>query len=105
MAFDSNSSLRLFFGLKLTDEVRPQVVELQGRLRGCGARVKWVEPENLHFTLRFLGEMPVLMVRDLKSIGKHVAAEMHPWNLRLQGLKAFPKVDAPQTIYAGATPG
>lgn len=105
MVFDPEASLRLFFGLKLTDEVRPQVVELQQRLRGTGVKVKWVEPENLHFTLRFLGEMPALMVRDLKGIGKHVAAEIHPWSLTLQGLEAFPRASQPQTIFAGVGEG
>jgi len=105
MAFDPDASLRLFFGLKLTDEVRPQVVELQQRLRDAGGKVKWVEPENLHFTLRFLGDMPALMVRDLKGIGKRVATEVHPWSLTLQGVGAFPKVRHPQTIFAGVGDG
>jgi RNA 2',3'-cyclic 3'-phosphodiesterase len=105
MTFDPDVSLRLFFGLTLTDEVRLTVVALQQRLRNGGARVKWVEPENLHFTLRFLGEMPALMVRDLKATAKPLAAEMQPWSLTLQGLEAFPSVHAPQTIYAEVTEG
>lgn len=101
----SDANLRLFFGLKLTDEVRPQVVALQQRLQQTDVRVKWVEPENLHFTLKFLGWMSASAVPDLVTVARQVAARTMPWSLKLHGVGAFPKLRSPQVIYAAATEG
>ncbi|MHB8996482.1 MAG: RNA 2',3'-cyclic phosphodiesterase [Armatimonadota bacterium] len=105
MDFDPNGTLRLFFGLKLSDEVRADVVALQLRLAAGRVKVKWVEPQNLHFTLKFLGEMPALIVPELKLIGEQVAAQRHPWALTLRGVGAFPKLHHPQAIYAATGDG
>jgi 2'-5' RNA ligase len=105
MDFDPNGTLRLFFGLKLTDDLLPEVVALQERLAAGRVKVKWVVPQNLHFTLKFLGEMPALVVPELKRIGEQVAAQRHPWALTLRGVGAFPKLRHPQAIYAAAGDG
>jgi RNA 2',3'-cyclic 3'-phosphodiesterase len=105
MDFDPNSSLRLFFGLKLTDEVRADMVALQERLALGRVKVKWVAPQNLHFTLRFLGDMPALILPELRRIGEQVAGQTHPWPLTLHGVGAFPKLHHPQAIYAAAGDG
>lgn len=105
MEIDADARLRLFFGLKLTDEVRPQVVSLIERLQQTDVKVKWVEPENLHFTLKFLGWMPALVLPGLKAIGQQVAAQKAPWTLTLHGVGAFPKLSYPQTIFAAAAEG
>jgi 2'-5' RNA ligase len=105
MSFDPDANLRLFFGLKLTNEVLPAVVALQERLATGRAKVKWVEAQNLHFTLKFLGEMPAAIVPDLKVLGEQVAGQRHPWALTLRGVGAFPKLRHPQAIWAAAGDG
>ncbi|HEX2988868.1 MAG TPA: RNA 2',3'-cyclic phosphodiesterase, partial [Chloroflexota bacterium] len=61
-------------------------------------KVKWVERENLHITLKFLGATPALMVPDLREVGEALAAELEPFELQLRGVGAFPKLSRPQTI-------
>jgi 2'-5' RNA ligase len=91
--------LRLFYGVLLPAPVQQEIAALQRRLAGSGVRVKWVEPENLHVTLKFLGELPGLAVPDLKLLGHKLAAEMPPWEVQMQGLGAFPKLSRPQTLW------
>lgn len=97
--------LRLFFGVLLPPEVRQDVAALQERLAQSKTRVKWVEPENLHVTLRFLGELPAMVLRDLKLLGHKLAAESAPWELQLNGLGAFPKLRQPQVLWLGVGHG
>jgi RNA 2',3'-cyclic 3'-phosphodiesterase len=97
--------LRLFYGVLLPADVQQQVAGLQRRLAAADARVKWVEPENLHLTLRFLGEQPALVLRDLKLLGHKLASECAPWEAQLQSLGAFPKLSRPQTLYVGMGAG
>ena len=49
---------RLFFAVVLPPIMQRAAAVAQGALRRCGADVKWVEPEHLHFTLKFLGDTP-----------------------------------------------
>lgn len=97
--------VRLFYGILLPAPAREAVVGLQERLAVPQTRVKWVEPENLHLTLRFLGEMPSLVLRDLKLLGHKLAAEVPPWEMQLQGLGAFPKLKQPQALWVGVGEG
>lgn len=111
MDFDANAKPRLFFGLKLTDEVRPQVLALIERLQQAAegpehpVKVKWVEPENLHFTLKFLGWMPALVLPSLQAVAQQLAAQTASWKLTLDGVGAFPKLRYPQVIYLATTEG
>jgi 2'-5' RNA ligase len=50
--------IRSFIALELSDEVRANLMQLLTALRQMPAPVKWVEAENLHLTLKFLGEVP-----------------------------------------------
>jgi 2'-5' RNA ligase len=47
-------SVRTFTAVEITDEVLGRLQELVGVLRRVPADVKWVEPDNLHWTLNFL---------------------------------------------------
>jgi len=97
--------LRLFYGVMLPAPVQQEIAALQQRLAGSGVRIKWVEPENLHVTLKFLGELPAQAARDLKLLGHKLAAEVSPWDVQVQGLSAFPKVSRPQTLWLGIGQG
>ncbi|MCH7551091.1 MAG: hypothetical protein IIA35_05245 [Proteobacteria bacterium] len=46
--------MRLFVGIPLPDDVRARLGELKGGLQGA----RWVRPENLHLSLRFIGDVP-----------------------------------------------
>jgi len=61
--------MRLFIAIPLPDEARKQLVELQRKLAASKTRMKLVEEENLHMTMRFIGEgEPAQWVKKLDSI-------------------------------------
>jgi 2'-5' RNA ligase len=62
--------VRTFIAVGLEKPIRDRVIALQEALAGTGAEVKWVEPENLHVTLLFLGEVGD---RDLPDVCRVVA--------------------------------
>lgn len=97
--------LRLFFGVMLPPDVQHELAVLQQRLAGTDVRVKWVEPENLHVTVRFLGALPALVLRDLKLLAHKLATELTPWELQLRGLGAFPRLARPQALWVAVGPG
>jgi RNA 2',3'-cyclic 3'-phosphodiesterase len=83
---------RLFTALKLPDLLASRLSLLRGGLPGA----RWVEPENLHVTLRFLGDVEDRIAEEASALldGRHVA----PSTVRLNGVDAFGG-DRPRSIY------
>ena len=57
--------MRLFVGIPLPEDVRARLGELKGGLHGA----RWVKPENLHLSLRFIGEVPGGDEADIDEAG------------------------------------
>jgi 2'-5' RNA ligase len=49
--------VRAFIALELSDEIKDQLTAAQQTIRGCQARLTFVEPKNIHITAKFLGEV------------------------------------------------
>jgi 2'-5' RNA ligase len=97
--------LKLFTGVSVGPAVRSAAAALQQALAGCGANVKWVEPENLHVTINFLGEVDD---RDLHGICRALTtvAKAEPsFRLSVQGVGAFPTPRRPKILWAALADG
>jgi 2'-5' RNA ligase len=100
--------LRLFVAVPVAEGLRARVIHLQQAIARIwpevDARVKWVEPQNLHFTLKFLGETPQERVPDVAEAVQAVA-EAKPFEITIEGLGAFPDLRAPRVLWVGVTDG
>jgi 2'-5' RNA ligase len=95
--------MRAFLAIEIPKEVRALLVRVQEELRRAGADVKWVEPENLHLSLKFLGELSEDAVEGLRE---RVAPELAAWpalSLTYAGVGSFPERGVPRVLWAGAT--
>jgi 2'-5' RNA ligase len=101
----SPASLRLFFAVKLSAELQERCGELLARLRNVPTRVSWVRPENLHFTLKFLGDVPTRLLPDLERLGAETGAKCPPVVVDLAGLGAFPEPSSPRVVWVGCGAG
>jgi RNA 2',3'-cyclic 3'-phosphodiesterase len=59
--------MRIFVGLDLSDSVRAKIRDFVDEVRGYAPDVRWVTPESLHITLKFIGEKPDPMVKDIEN--------------------------------------
>jgi 2'-5' RNA ligase len=98
-------SIRTFIAVEIDDAVRARAAELIGLLRAAEADVKWVEPQNLHITLQFLGNVPEHMIADACKAVEQGAAQVQPFDLELASAGAFPNVGRPRTLWIGAKSG
>src|SRR5258708_35944424 len=93
--------LRTFIGVGLENSLRDRAVALQEKLAATGAQVKWVEPDNLHVTLLFLGEDGE---RDLVGVCRavtHICSRQSPFSLSLEGEGCFPNTRRPRVVWGG----
>ena len=94
--------MRLFFCVELEKPVRDALTGIAARLKGrLGAGVKWVARDNLHITVRFLGEVEDSLAEGLAEVGGEVARATAPFSFPLTGLGAFPTPRRARVIWAG----
>lgn len=96
--------MRAFIAVEISEEVRTEVARLQEKLQTAGADVKWVEPENLHLTLKFLGEIEEGRVPALTE-ALNFSLRLPPFTFSLEGVGAFPKMEHPKVLWAGIHEG
>jgi 2'-5' RNA ligase len=99
------SRLRTFIALPLPKSVRDRLIDLQERLAATGAEVKWVEPENLHVTLLFLGEVDERDVTDVCRIVKDVCSAHESFAVHVETVGCFPNVRRPRVVWVGVGEG
>nr|MDP7586554.1 RNA 2',3'-cyclic phosphodiesterase [Dehalococcoidia bacterium] len=66
-----------------------------------GRHVRWVRPEGIHVTLKFMGDIPAATVEQLLEALPPVAAGFSPFELAISGLGAFPNLRRPRVLWAG----
>lgn len=96
---------RTFIGIAATDELRSSAQELTARLQPHVRDVRWVLPENLHYTLSFLGDISDQDLASVCGLIEAVASDCEPFSLETVGVRAFPSLSRPRTIWIGAGEG
>jgi 2'-5' RNA ligase len=86
-----------------SDTVLNRLAAVQGLLLQTGADLKLVEPQNIHITVRFLGNITPPMVEKIFEEMKQV--QFVPFNVQIKGLGAFPDLRYPRVVWAGMTEG
>lgn len=94
-------AVRSFIALEISDEVRERLAELLKRLHRTNASVKWVEPENLHLTLKFLGEVPEVQIDDIIQALRAIAEATSPFSFTVRGVGGFPDLRRPRVLWVG----
>lgn len=99
------SRLRTFIAVEVEDHIRAQLVDLQQTLARSAPDVKWVEQENLHVTLLFLGDVDERDVIQVCRSVQRTCERFEPFLLTVQGVGCFPNARRPRTIWAGIDQG
>ncbi|MHB8898016.1 MAG: RNA 2',3'-cyclic phosphodiesterase [Thermoguttaceae bacterium] len=98
-------SVRTFIAVEVSEAVRAAAAKVIRQLARCDASIRWVEPENMHLTLKFLGEVETIELPDICRAVEAAAAEVQGFTFDVAGVGAFPKPDRPRTIWLGVTAG
>jgi 2'-5' RNA ligase len=93
--------MRVFIAIPLPLEIKDVLAGLQEKLKKSGADVKWVEPANIHLTLKFLGERDEKKIKQITDILEEVARNKKQFAMRMRGTGAFPSINSARVIWAG----
>jgi len=96
------SLLRAFIAIEIPLGIRQAICKATSNLRqGSGALVRWVPTENMHLTLKFLGDVSPANVELLTQMLRAEADLFSGFEIQLGGLASFPNLKRPRVIYVG----
>ncbi len=93
--------MRAFVAIEIPAEVREALTALRDQWRQSGARASWVRPENMHLTLRFLGEISWEQIEQMAVRLEAAYAAMPALMLAVRGAGAFPNRRKPGVLWVG----
>lgn len=93
--------LRLFWAINLPEDIKAKISNIQDRLKESGSDAKWVERQNLHITVKFLGEAEPGMVGEIAGAVSEKLRGYGEFRLVLEGLGFFPAAANPRVLWAG----
>jgi 2'-5' RNA ligase len=101
MGDGQEKKIRTFIAIELPDEILQAIRELQEALKAEKLDLRWVDPGNLHLTLKFLGEISPKDLDPVRLAMKKAAARVQAFELHGKGLGAFPGLNRPRVVWAG----
>jgi len=99
------SRIRTFIAVDLDKAVRNRTIALQETLMKAGTEVKWVEPENLHVSLLFLGEVEDREVISVCRAVEEVAQKHSGFLMSVETVGCFPNPRRPRVLWVGVGEG
>ncbi len=98
-----SDSWRLFVALELPRELLRRIARVQDSLKLSipDRAVKWVRPEGIHLTLKFLGDVPISQLDDIAAALERAVRGHSAFALEIEGLGCFPNIRAPRVLWMG----
>lgn len=96
-----NQSLRCFVAVNLPSAIKEKLGHIQEELRRSQADVSWVKPQNIHLTLKFLGEIGEKRVERVKEVLAKAVQGIGSFSLGLESLGVFPNLKSPRVVWVG----
>jgi RNA 2',3'-cyclic 3'-phosphodiesterase len=96
------SQIRAFIAIELPPDIKTVLKGLQLKLKLPGSNaVKWVDPANIHLTLKFLGNITSTQIASVTATVRSAAHTAKPFQLQVQSMGAFPNLNRVQVIWVG----
>ncbi len=93
--------IRTFIAIPLPEHVKKEVHRVIGLLRQRNRGVRWVKPDNMHLTLKFLGNIDESFVDDISRALDDIASHYAQLELSIDRLGSFPGPERPRVIWVG----
>lgn len=97
-----NAVVRAFLSIDIEERaLLSRILQIQQKLNPQGAKMKLVEPDNIHFTIRFFGDTPIARINQMQDCLKQI--KITPFEINIAEVGAFPNKRKPRVIWIGVT--
>ena len=93
--------MRSFIAIELPETIKKALAEFQQELAKCGTDVRWTRPENIHLTLKFLGNIEEDKADIIAEKIKGTCKGHSGFKLCISGTGVFPNNRSPRVLWAG----
>jgi len=95
--------MRCFIGIDLPPSLKSDITHIQEELDNTHNKIKFVNRENLHITLKFIGNVPEELTSNILNCTKEITEAIKPIPFKVDKIGAFPKIKHPTVIWIGST--
>ena len=99
--FPMSTTIRTFIAIELPEKIIYTIGKVQEKIKSYGFKIRWVSPENIHLTLKFLGN---IKKADMEKVAKAISESVtgyHSISLSVKGIGVFPGIKRPRVLWLG----
>lgn len=100
-----HKTIRCFIALTIPVDIQKRLADIQSILKQNDAQARWVKTENIHITLRFLGDRDPQQIREIIKALSQIFIQKPNLRIKIDSLNAFPDVQHPKILWAGISEG
>ena len=93
--------IRTFIALSISDEAKAAIAQLISNSRDSVTAVRWVKPENMHLTIKFLGVVDEKNLPEIENALTESVKKIEPFHYQLNGTGCFPNCRHPRVLWVG----
>ena len=98
-------TIRSFLAIELDEELVPKILDVQKEFKKTNANIKYVPSQNMHFTLKFFGNIDLDMVDDISSVVEKVIKNYSSFDLNIKNCGCFPNKKVIKVLWLGLEEG
>lgn len=96
-------NMRAFIAIDLPFNIKNKIRQIQTRLKSTEISAKWIKPENIHLTLKFLGNIEENQINEIKNIIKETTYISKPFQVSFNNFGFFPNPKKPKVFFISLT--
>jgi 2'-5' RNA ligase len=96
-----DNTIRAFIAFELPEKITSQIRGVQEGIKAHKFKIKWVQPQNIHLTLKFLGNIPASDTFKIQNAISEAVKGVEPILLAAKGIGVFPDLKRPRVLWVG----
>jgi 2'-5' RNA ligase len=98
-----SNTIRTFIAIELPEKIIYTIKKVQEEIKSYGLKIRWVRPENIHLTLKFLGDTKAADTENVARAVSESVTDYPPISLAVKGIGVFPGIKRPRVIWLGVS--
>ena len=98
---EEHELIRAFIAIELPARIAQGLEKIQDGLKDETNKVAWVKPENIHLTIKFLGDIETNKIDSITKVLEDAAGNLSNFKISIKGIGAFPTIENPRVLWVG----
>ena len=105
MKVQESKTVRSFLAIELKEDLVPKILDVQKEFKKTNANIKYVPSKNMHFTLKFFGNIDEEMIEDISLSVEKVIMNYSSFDLSIKNCGCFPNKNVIKVLWLGLDEG